>query len=113
MSQKINDEYEKLINKLNAHEPFGFGHFNDGEMQYILNKSQETISRGYQTYSPELAEHLKQAFLSPNPNFYRGIPCAKCFPELRENATNLITTKSLIASIPDETVVEACVFHHN
>ena len=109
MSRVLTDDYNHLINKLNNHEPFAFGHFNDGEMQYILNSSKETISRGDQDHSKELEEHLRRVFISNNKKFYRGIPCRLCFPKMRIGAIELLT-EHVFEKIP---VVDACVFHHN
>lgn len=108
-NQQVLEEYEFFINKMKNKEPFAFGHFNDGEMQYILNKSQDPISRGAQDYDSKLAQHLREVFLINNANFYRGIPCRKCFPEMRKESEELLQLHET-KNIP---TTPACVFHHN
>jgi len=106
---QVLEDYDFFINKMKNKEPFAFAHFNDGEMQYILNKSQGPISRGAQDYDSKLAQHLKEAFLINNANFYRGIPCRKCFPEMRKESDELLQLHDTM-NIP---TTPACVFHHN
>jgi len=106
-SNHVLDNYLMFIAKLQKKEPFAFAHFNDGEMRYIFNYSHDPISRGAQEFDPNLAQDLAQAFLNPNPQFYRGIPCATCFPQMnRDTMTLLDTTPEKINTVP------ACVFHH-
>jgi len=104
-ANRVYEDYLAFIDKLNKKEPFSFAHFNDGEMRYICGYNTEPISRGSQTYHPQLAKDLTQSLLSNNPEFYRGIPCAHCFPEMNRD------TLRLLASTKIKTVT-ACVFHH-
>ena len=107
-SNHVLENYLMFIEKLQKKEPFAFAHFNDGEMRYIFNYSHDAISRGAQEYDAHLADDLQQAFLNPNPLFYRGIPCATCFPQM-----NLDTIHLLFESEnKNNNTVPACVFHH-
>lgn len=106
-NKEVLEEYDFFIDKLMRKEPFAFAHFNDGEMQYILNKSEGAISRGAQDYNVNLAMGLKEAFLTPNSNFYRGVPCWICYPDMRREAEELIKEREDMPTTP------ACVFHHN
>jgi hypothetical protein len=116
MSTKVHDDYLFLVEKLQNREPFAFAHFNDGEMQYIRTDNQEhaniethdTISRGAQDYTPQLAHDLTQALIVNNPRFYRGIPCTHCFPQMNRDAKTLLEKHN-----PTAKTVTACLFHHN
>ena len=111
-NDKIRTDYEKLIDKLNKREPFAFAHFNDGEMRYILKQSTEPISRGYKCYSVELEEDLKRVFTLENAQFYKGIPCEKCFAIMYEKSIQLLQEKGIYEN-DQEQLVGACIFHHN
>lgn len=106
MSQQVLDDYLMLVKKMENHEPFAFGHFNDGEMRYVLDFGKDPISRGDQDYDENLTTALRNSFLLSNPNFYRGIPCVKCFPEMHKKTLIMIEGR---CDIPTTT---ACIFHH-
>lgn len=87
MMDVINDLFDKLENK----EPFALTRFNDGEMNGIIKPSNTyTAARGDQFINKDLKDKLKEAFLFSEPNYYKGIPCSKCFPDLNREASNLI-----------------------
>lgn len=111
-NEKIRNDYEKLIEKLNKQESFAFAHFNDGEMRYILKQSTDHISRGCQSYSVELEEDLKRVFTLENAQFYKGIPCEKCFGIMYEKSIQLLQEKGIYEN-DQEQLVGACIFHHN
>ena len=113
---EVLNEYRTLIQKLRKKEAFAFAHFNDGEMQYILEKNKVTISRGAQKYTAELAKHLKRVFLINNAKFYKGIPCESCFKEMKKESIELLrhTEDPLPPHHPTtHQKVNACIFHHN
>jgi len=112
MSIQIKEDYQFFIKKLQNREPFAFAHFNDGEMRYICNYNQDPISRGSQIYHPELSNELKHALTINTPHtndlFYRGIPCAVCFPQMSQDTKSLLDKHN-----PYAKTTGACVFHHN
>jgi hypothetical protein len=64
--------------------PFGYAHFNDGEIRAINitncfkeKDGQLTTDWGWQKCSPELGTAMLAALTNTAPNFYVGIPC-KC-----------------------------------
>jgi hypothetical protein len=63
--------------------PFGFAHFNDGEIVLInvnnceIDKTsgQRVADYGWQKCSAELGTAMRNALINTAPNFYVGIPC--------------------------------------
>jgi len=85
----INSEIQWFFNHLKNKEPFAFSRFNDGEMGGIMYKN-FTAARGDQFVTEELANALKSSLIHKQKNYYVGIPCSKCFPEMYQYAENLI-----------------------
>ena len=73
-----------FLNLLAEGTPFGYGHFNDGEIRSIeiknchveIGSGQRTTDFGWQNCSEELSTAMKNALTNTAPNFYVGIPCA-------------------------------------
>jgi hypothetical protein len=100
----------RLRGLLEKKEPFCFSHLNDGEMTFIrkyLNKDNEAkwYGRKQQIYSEVLAERLLTALRSKSNNYFVGIPCGTCYPELKTLALELRQA--------DEFTVPAMTIHHN
>jgi hypothetical protein len=61
--------------------PFGYAHFNDGEIWLVkgdcdMQNGQAVTDYGWQNCSKGLAVAMKNAITNTAPNFYVGIPCA-------------------------------------
>jgi hypothetical protein len=87
MMDKINDLFQLL--KLN--KPFALTRFNDGEMRGIISpKNTYTAARGDQFINEELQGKLREALFHKQQNYWKGIPCQRCFPDLYDYAESLI-----------------------
>ncbi|MEQ8533448.1 MAG: hypothetical protein RIB86_16450, partial [Imperialibacter sp.] len=100
----------RLRDLLKKKEPFCFSHLNDGEITFIrkyLSKDNEAkwYGRKQQIYSEVLAERLLTALQTKNHNYFVGIPCGTCYPELKALALKLRQA--------DEFTVPAMTIHHN
>lgn len=105
---KIEREYYYLLKKIRDKIPFSIAHFNDGEMDYIINNRKRPISYGDQDYSKLLRDELEKAFLTNNKLYYRGLPCKLCHAQLYTSGKSLLNNNHTIY-----TEISACVFHHN
>jgi hypothetical protein len=72
-----------FLQLLNEGIPFGYAHFNDGEIRAInINNcfmekyGQLTTDYGWQNCSEALGNTMKEALINTAENFYVGIPCA-------------------------------------
>lgn len=71
-----------FLNFLAEGVPFGFSHFNDGEIWLIKGScdvdatGQAITDYGWQNCSQPLAKAMKEAIVNTAPNFYVGIPCS-------------------------------------
>lgn len=76
---KVNNSMSDLFNILHAIEsniPFGFAHFNDGEMSAMeCSEGERTVFSWNQRCTKQLNQAMQNAFLNTPPNFYVGIPC--------------------------------------
>ena len=56
--------------------PFGFAHFNDGELQALdCNEGRKTVFSWMQTCTTNLSHAIYNALTHTAPNFYLGLPC--------------------------------------
>ena len=76
---------DNLLNNTN----FSFSRFNDGEVGGILNEN-FIASRGAQKISIELASKLKEGLEFKKDNYWVGIPCPECYPDMYKFANNLV-----------------------
>ena len=100
----------RLRSLLEKKEAFCFSHINDGEMTFIrkyLSKDNEAkwYGRKQQIYSEVLAERLLTALQAKSNNYFVGIPCGICYPELKTLALELRQA--------DDFTVPAMTIHHN
>jgi mannosyltransferase OCH1-like enzyme len=63
--------------------PFAFSKFNDGEISLIRDEK-GIASRGFQPNHRLLSEKLKSSLFHRQKNYYVGVPCSQCYPEMRE-----------------------------
>ena len=70
-------------------EPFGFAHFNDGEL-HALERTEGRTARGLQRQSSDLASHIKSAMTADVPNLVLGVPCARNYPYLHRLAMRTV-----------------------
>lgn len=78
-----------FINNLKTGTNFAFSRFNDGEVGGIL-KEGFIASRGAQQISKELASKLKEGLTFKKDNYWIGIPCEECYPEMHKLANDLV-----------------------
>ena len=74
-------------------EPFGFAHFNDGEL-HALERTEGRTARGLQRQSSDLASHIKSAMTADVPNLVLGVPCARNYPYLHRLAMRTVNGSS-------------------
>ena len=84
-----NDEVHKILNLLKENTPFAYSRFNDGEMIAIVNRS-GIIARGAQQITPQLADKLTMSLLYEQENYWKGLICKSCFPDLHPMAMKLV-----------------------
>lgn len=78
-----------FLNNLENNIPFAFSRFNDGEMGGLMYDN-FIASRGAQKVSPELRSKLKNSITFKKDNYWVGIPCPECFPEMNKLADDLV-----------------------
>ena len=71
----------KILNLLAGKVPFAYARFNDGEMIAIVER-RGVVSRGDQTVTPQLADKLTFSFLHRQRNYWKGVVCQSCYPNL-------------------------------
>lgn len=108
--REVNKSVNTLLDLLEAHIPFCFSHFNDGELTFINkhqrgNHKETWFGRRQNQYTKKLGELLVSSFLLKKENYFVGIPCGKCHPKLRKKAIALRS--------PDRYTIEAMTLHHN
>ena len=79
------EDAKKVLRKLGNKTPFAFNRFNDGEMLAIRTPG-SIISRGAQVVEDSLHDKMKEALCHKQKNYFRGLPCPECYPELAELA---------------------------
>ncbi len=85
------DKIVNIYQLLKLGEPFALARFNDGEMNGIIQpKNTYTAARGDQFVDENLKKKLKQALLYEEKNYWKGIPCPLCFPDLHGHADSII-----------------------
>ena len=84
-----NQEVHKILNLLKENTPFAYSRFNDGEMIAIVNRS-GIIARGAQQITPQLADKLTMSLLYEQENYWKGLICKSCFPDLHPMAMKLV-----------------------
>lgn len=76
---KLNNSMSDLFHILHALEsniPFGYAHFNDGEMTALnCAEGEKTVFSWSQRCTPRLNHAMQNAFQNTASNFYIGIPC--------------------------------------
>jgi mannosyltransferase OCH1-like enzyme len=87
---KVEILYNKLINKT----PFCFIKMNDGECQAIIDEN-AILARGLEKSSGNMSNKLKECFQFNDPNYFIGIPCSVCFPDLKNKITPFISEEIL------------------
>ena len=66
----------QLLGALENNVPFGFAHFNDGELQALdCNDGKKTVFAWMQACTPALSTAMHAAMTRTAPNFYLGLPC--------------------------------------
>lgn len=69
-------DLSSILRAMESNIPFGFAHFNDGEMMALeCSEGQKTVFSWSQRCTPRLKEAMQNAFMKTAPNFYIGIPC--------------------------------------
>ena len=85
----------RLLGLLEEQKAFSFAHYNDGEMTFIKNhlngmEHNEWFGRKQQQYNPELGQRLYEAITIKKENYFIGVPCSTCHPNLRAEAEKII-----------------------
>lgn len=91
------EDWNKLASLLRARTPFAFSKLNDGEMNLIV-RNNVSVSRGAQEFDDSLANVLLEALCHKQQNYFVGIPCDKCYPELHYKAKELNANASMLAN---------------
>lgn len=82
-------DHQVFVEMLKQDTPFAFARFNDGEMGAIT-KRMSTISRGDQLVTDELSDSLRNALQYEQLNYWKGLPCSLCYPQLASSATQFV-----------------------
>jgi hypothetical protein len=85
----INSEIKWFFENLNNKIPFAFSRFNDGEMGGIMYDN-FLASRGDQLVNKTLKDSLYKAIIHKQKNYYIGIPCNICYPDMHNLALRLV-----------------------
>ena len=65
-----------ILRAMESNIPFGFAHFNDGEISALdCLEGEKTVFSWNQRCTQKLNFAMRNAFLNTAPNFYVGIPC--------------------------------------
>ena len=83
------DDMTTLLAKLATGAPFGFVHFNDGEIR-AATASRGSTDWGCQTLSPQLQASMARAMGARHEALYKGLPCEREFGDLRRRALELV-----------------------
>ncbi|MDC3250366.1 GT-D fold domain-containing glycosyltransferase [bacterium] len=78
-----------FLNNLKNNINFSFARFNDGEVGGIMNPN-FTASRGAQFINETLSQKLKEGLKFQKNNYWIGIPCPICYPEMNKVANDLV-----------------------
>lgn len=65
-----------LLTAIENSIPFGYAHFNDGEIEAMICKEGQETDWGWQKCSSKLSTVMLNALIHTAPNFYTGITCA-------------------------------------
>lgn len=84
------EDAEHIIKLLSERKHFCFQRFNDGELKALIHREGKVISRGDQIVDSELINQLREAIKYEAPNYWKGMPCSKCFKKCAELANQLI-----------------------
>lgn len=85
-------EVDRFLTMLKEKTPFAFSRFNDGEMSAFRKGDGERIGRTQHTVIDDnLRDHLKKAMSHQQENYWVGLPCFTCFPELHEYAIQYVS----------------------
>jgi len=104
---KLNDQMEIFLRLLNNNKPFAFAHFNDGELNMIIDPKKTPPSRE-QKASTSLSHKLKTSLIYKQKNYFPGLPCSICYPHLKQHAILLRTDPN----IQNVLWWHALAFHH-
>ena len=83
------DTHDWFYDNLKNDIPFGFARFNDGEMMGI-KATGAIVARGDQVVNESLNLALIDAIKHKQKNYYVGIPCSKCYPQMNQDAKSLV-----------------------
>jgi len=76
------EAYKKLFELTEKKIPWALARFNDGEMMGVA-KPGVTVARGDQKVTRELSYFLQTALSCQLENYWKGLPCEKCYPDWR------------------------------
>ena len=90
--KESDQEVDRFLTMLKERVPFAFSRFNDGEMSAFRKGDGERIGRTQHTsIDDDLREHLKRAMSHEQENYWVGLPCFTCFPNLHEYAMQYVS----------------------
>ena len=85
-------EVDRILTMLSEGIPFAFSRFNDGEMSAFKKGDGERIGRTAHTnIDDNLRNHLEKAMSHQQENYWVGMPCSTCFPDLYEIAQKFVS----------------------
>lgn len=85
----MNNDSEIIYKKLINNEPFCFIRLNDGECSAIKNYN-SVLARGLETSDINMSNKLKQCLTFEKENYFVGLPCKLCYPDLDNFINNII-----------------------
>lgn len=88
---KSDKEVDIFLDMLREGIPFAFSRFNDGEMSAFKKGDGERIGRTAHTnIDDNLRNQLIKAMSHEQKNYWVGMPCSVCFPDLYEIASKFV-----------------------
>lgn len=94
---KAMDRWSELAGLFEQNTPFAFSKLNDGELIHIQEQN-VPISRGAQEFSLALSAKLKKCLQHSQENYFVGIPCSKCYPDMH-NFAKKHTQSTFLANV--------------
>jgi hypothetical protein len=82
-------EVDWFLENLERKNPFSYARFNDGEM-IAINQVGSVVARGDQVVDTGLSDALRESLAYRQHNYYVGIPCSQCYPELNRIARSIV-----------------------
>lgn len=117
-STELEDSFDNMLTLIHNKTPFGFAHYNDGEMDCVKKVTAKGVGcidgdtwkgsggggKWKDSCDNDTRHNFYQTLDNPPDNFYIGVACSKCHPGNNETAMSIISETAKI--------IPAMTFHH-